>query len=242
MATTRIPDGTRGDEGPSARWTRRTPAGVPPIVVLGLESRYAFDILDLIAAAELSLAACVPSAHDSTLAGDFPRLLERAALDPAGLACVIPLLTPGRRKLRVAEAEALGLAIAPPIIHPSAVVSPSVELGDGALIGAGAVIAPNVRAGAQLMVNRAASVGHDGVFGDYCTVGPGATFAGGVVLEDGAYVGAGAVLCPKVRIGRNAVVGAGAVVTRDVEPNTVVVGNPARVMRRGIAGYRDIGV
>ena len=104
------------------------------------------------------------------------------------------------------------------------------------------MLAPNVRAGVQLMVNRAASVGHDGLFGDYCTIGPGATLTGGVVLEDGAYIGAGAVLCPKVRIGRNAVVGAGAVVTRDVEPHTVVVGNPARVMRRGIAGYRDIGV
>ena len=120
MAMTGIPEGTRAGGGAAAGWSRRTPAGVPPIVVLGLESRYAYDILDLIAAAGLRLAACLPSAHDSMLAGEFPGLVERAALDPAGLACVIPLLTPGRRKLRVAEAEALGLAVAPPIIHPSA--------------------------------------------------------------------------------------------------------------------------
>lgn len=37
--------------------------------------------------------------------------------------------------------------------------------------------------------------------------------------------------CPGVTIGENAVVGAGSVVTRDVEANTVVVGNPARVVK-----------
>ncbi len=55
-------------------------------------------------------------------------------------------------------------------------------------------------------------------------------------------MGAGAVLAPHVRVGRNAVIGAGAVATRDVEAGTVVVGNPARVVRTGVAGYRDVVV
>jgi len=52
-----------------------------------------------------------------------------------------------------------------------------------------------------------------------------------IVIEDNAWLGGGAILLPGVRIGRNAVVGAGAVVSRKVPPNTVVVGNPARVIR-----------
>lgn len=52
-----------------------------------------------------------------------------------------------------------------------------------------------------------------------------------IVIEDNVWIGGGAILLPGVRIGRNAVVGAGAVVPRDVPPNTVVVGNPARVIR-----------
>ena len=52
-----------------------------------------------------------------------------------------------------------------------------------------------------------------------------------IVIEDNVWLGGGAILVPGVRIGRNAVVGAGAVVTRNVPANTVVAGNPARVIR-----------
>ncbi|WP_018336790.1 MULTISPECIES: DapH/DapD/GlmU-related protein [Butyricimonas] len=47
-----------------------------------------------------------------------------------------------------------------------------------------------------------------------------------------AWIGAGATILPGVTVGENSVVGAGSVVTRDVEANTIVVGNPARVIRR----------
>jgi maltose O-acetyltransferase len=52
-----------------------------------------------------------------------------------------------------------------------------------------------------------------------------------VVIEDNVWIGGSAVVLPDVTIGRNAVVGAGAVVTRDVPADTVVIGNPARVIR-----------
>ena len=47
------------------------------------------------------------------------------------------------------------------------------------------------------------------------------------IIEDNASIGAGAVLLPGVRIGRYAVVGAGSVVTKDVLPDTTVIGCPA---------------
>jgi maltose O-acetyltransferase len=52
-----------------------------------------------------------------------------------------------------------------------------------------------------------------------------------ITIEDNVWIGGGAIVLPGVRIGRNAVVGAGAVVSRDVPANTVVAGNPARVIR-----------
>lgn len=46
------------------------------------------------------------------------------------------------------------------------------------------------------------------------------------------WIGAGATILPGVTVGENAVVGAGSVVTKDVEPDTIVAGNPARPIRR----------
>lgn len=54
------------------------------------------------------------------------------------------------------------------------------------------------------------------------------------VIEDWAWIGDRATILPGRRVGRGAIVGAGAVVSRDVEPFTIVAGNPARVVgRRG---------
>ena len=46
-----------------------------------------------------------------------------------------------------------------------------------------------------------------------------------------AWIGAGATILPGVTVGKNAVVAAGAVVTKDVAPNTIVGGNPARLIK-----------
>jgi acetyltransferase-like isoleucine patch superfamily enzyme len=52
-----------------------------------------------------------------------------------------------------------------------------------------------------------------------------------VIIEDDVWIGSKAVILPGVRIGRQAVIGAGSIVTGDVPPQSVVAGNPARVIR-----------
>lgn len=53
-----------------------------------------------------------------------------------------------------------------------------------------------------------------------------------VHLKRNCWIGAGATILPGVTVGENSVVAAGAVVTRDVEDNTIVGGNPARLIKR----------
>jgi acetyltransferase-like isoleucine patch superfamily enzyme len=52
------------------------------------------------------------------------------------------------------------------------------------------------------------------------------------VIKQGASIGSGATILANLSIGENAIIGAGAVVTKDVPPNTIVAGNPAKIFRQ----------
>lgn len=55
---------------------------------------------------------------------------------------------------------------------------------------------------------------------------------GNIVLEDGCFLGINTIITKPLTIGRNSVVGAGSVVTKDIPPNEVWAGNPARFLKR----------
>jgi len=112
-------------------------------------------------------------------------------------------------------------------IHPSAIVDDMVEIGNDVIISALAYICQH-------------TVIHDWVFIGPCAkttnckypTRPSSSALLGVTIEERAMIGAGAIICPGITIGHHAVVGAGAVVTHDVLPHTVVVGNPAKEIKK----------
>ena len=80
-------------------------------------------------------------------------------------------------------------------------------------------------------------VDHECKIGNGVHLMGGCYLAGRVTVDDFASIGATATILPDIKIGRNSIVGAGSVVTKDVKPNTVVVGNPAKYLRENESEY-----
>jgi UDP-2-acetamido-3-amino-2,3-dideoxy-glucuronate N-acetyltransferase len=125
------------------------------------------------------------------------------------------------------------------------VIMENADIGDNCNICAHVLIEGGVRIGNDCTVKSGVFLWDGVILGDRVFVGPSATFTNDLrprskvypdryvetVVETGASIGANATILAGITIGRNAMVGAGAVVVKDVPPNAVVVGNPAKIIR-----------
>lgn len=158
---------------------------------------------------------------------DVPRLCRE--LDAHAVALAVGDCAARLRAARQLRDSGMRLVTA---VHPSAIVSPSARIEDGAVVAAGAIVNPDARVGLGAIVNTAASVDHDCVVGDGAHISPGARLGGWVRVGAGAWIGIGASVLPRVTIGDGAVLGAAALALGDIPPHAVAYGVPARVSRR----------
>lgn len=114
------------------------------------------------------------------------------------------------------------------LIHPSAIISPSVELGVGVGIKAFCVLASDVEIGDFTFLQSSVIMGHDVKIGKFCQVNSFSFFAGYVNVHDRAVINAGARLIQNTVVEEGAVVGMGSVVLNRVRSGTTVFGIPAR--------------
>lgn len=110
----------------------------------------------------------------------------------------------------------------PNLIHPSAVLEPSVSLGDGNQLMAHALIGSASRIGNNCIINSGAIVSHDCVLHDNVHLAPGSTLAGGVQIGKNTLIGMGVTLYMDVKVGANVTIHNGCHITQHIPDNTVV--------------------
>jgi sugar O-acyltransferase (sialic acid O-acetyltransferase NeuD family) len=214
------------------------------IVLYGVGSPLIIDAEESCARAGIEIVAGVRNVEGPSYLTAAVRILTPGELTDAERACAIlvVLFTPGHRRAAFDEAMRAGFSRAASVIDPKSVVARSASVGEGVYINAGCVIAGASRLGNQVIVNRSASIGHHARIDDYASIGPGVVLTGNVTIGRGAIIGAGSTILPGVEIGDNAVVAAGSVVREAVPPNCLAAGNPCRIVRTGIGGYKGLAV
>jgi sugar O-acyltransferase (sialic acid O-acetyltransferase NeuD family) len=214
------------------------------VVLFGVGSPLAIDAQESCERSGVRIMAAIRNvAGPAFTSSEVPLVsLDHVTAAERAHAVIAPLFTPGHRKAALADAVSHGFSVAQVLVDVTSIVARSTRIGAGTYINAGCVIGGASVLGEAVLVNRSASIGHHVQIAELASIGPAAVLAGSARIGRGATIGAGAVVLPEITIGDNAVVGAGAVVTRSVPPHTIVVGNPARIVRSDIAGYNGMTV
>jgi acetyltransferase-like isoleucine patch superfamily enzyme len=146
------------------------------------------------------------------------------------------------------------------------VIREGARIGDGCVFGNGSEVQIGARLGRNVRLQIGVMISENAELGNDIFIGPGVVFTAGrfmtgaleaagkmtyaeaaaqeggnwgkssVIVEDEVRIGANAVIITGVRLGKGCVVGAGSVISQDVAPDSLVMGNPARVLKRANAG------
>ena len=134
------------------------------------------------------------------------------------------------RKIIFNRLEKYGLEIIT-LIHPSAVISESVKIGNGSVVMPLVVVNAKTAIGKGLILNTASIIEHESNIGDFVHISPNVSCAGNVKIGELTHIGIGSCIIQGIDIGNDAIIGAGSTVISDIGDNVLAYGNPCKIKK-----------
>ena len=114
------------------------------------------------------------------------------------------------------------------LIHPTAIISKSVEIAQGTIIMPLVVVNAKATIGKGVILNTSCVIEHENIIGDFVHVSPDVACAGNIKIGNLAHVGIGSTLIQGIQIGNHTMIGAGSVVVKDIGKHRLAYGNPCK--------------
>lgn len=181
--------------------------------------------------------------HGTDCAGTIVTGTVDAAVGLDGVQFVLCAGSGGARR-RIAErlaVKGIGSSRYATIIHPSAAVPSSSNVGAGSVLLAHVTLTADVTVGQHVVVMPQAVLTHDAVVADFATLCAGVALGGNVQVGSGAYLGMSSSVRQGLRLGQDATLGMGSVLLQDLPAGQTWVGVPAHPMAvRPVAALANV--
>lgn len=106
-------------------------------------------------------------------------------------------------------------------IHPSAVVHPSSEIGEGSMILSNSVVEPFAKIGENSLVWSNCTIAHHSQVKNHCWIASNTVISGEAVINDLCFIGVGCTIVNQLLIEQQTIIGAGCMITKSTKPNEV---------------------
>ncbi|MFM2225333.1 MAG: hypothetical protein RJA07_1535 [Bacteroidota bacterium] len=118
------------------------------------------------------------------------------------------------------------------LIHPNAIISNWVNIGEGSIITAGCILTCNIEIGKHAHLNLQSTIGHDCIIGDFFTTAPSVNISGNCTIDECVYFGTKAAIKQGINVCSNVTIGMGGIVVKNVLESGVYIGSPIRKLEK----------
>lgn len=157
--------------------------------------------------------------------------IKNYSLETNDFEFILGLGVPKYRELLYDKFINLGLKSKPWISKQATIGDYHVNVEDGAQILPGCILTANIKVGKGVLINVNSTISHDAVIGEFSEIAPGVSITGNVIIGNKVFIGVGGMILPNLSIGDQSIIAAGSVVTKDVPPNVLVAGVPAKIIK-----------